>query len=81
MRRQRLQTIAVAGALPRIGVTTQTLQIVKYLQITGYRACYIEMNDSDYPEKVLQLYQKARREKFGAVKFEGISLYKKETWR
>lgn len=81
MRRQRLQTIAVAGALSRIGVTTQALQIVKYLQITGYRVCYIEMNDSDYPEKVLQLYQKARRGKSGTVKFEGIPLYKKETWR
>ena len=81
MRKQRLQTIGVAGALPRIGVTTQALQMVKYFQIAGYRACYIEMNGSGYPEKVLQVYRKAKKKKNGMVEFSHVPLYGKEIWK
>lgn len=43
------QTIGVAGACRRIGTTTQAIQIAKYLNYKGYRACIIEMNNIKYP--------------------------------
>jgi len=42
------KTIGVAGSQERIGTTTQCLQIIKYLQAKGYRACYIELNQKKY---------------------------------
>ncbi len=48
--------IGVAGAMGRIGTTTQALQIVKYLIYKGYKACYVEMNNTGYVEKLQQYY-------------------------
>ncbi|HCA33554.1 MAG TPA: hypothetical protein DEP00_00095 [Lachnospiraceae bacterium] len=39
----RPRTIAVMGVCSRIGTTTQALQIVKYLQTKGKKACYLSM--------------------------------------
>lgn len=36
--------IAIGGCCERIGTTTQALQLVKYLQFMGHRACYIQYN-------------------------------------
>ena len=47
-RQRAFRTIGVMGALRRIGTTTQAIQIVKYLQSMGYKACYVEMNDVLY---------------------------------
>lgn len=41
-------SIGVAGTLSRIGSTTQALHIVKYFIAKGYKACYIQLNDSSY---------------------------------
>ena len=41
-------TVGIAGAQSRVGTTTQALQIVKYLQYMGHRACYVEMNGTRY---------------------------------
>lgn len=57
-----VQTVGVVGVLPRIGVTTQALQIIKYLQFHGCRACYIEMNSHQYVEQLLQWMGNAKRE-------------------
>lgn len=40
--------IGVAGACERIGTTTQCIQLIKSLKLRGYKACYIEMNGTDY---------------------------------
>ncbi|MGL4485351.1 MAG: hypothetical protein ACRCUS_10395 [Anaerovoracaceae bacterium] len=42
------KTIGVSGACSRIGTTTQAIQIVKYLQMKGYKACLIELNENKY---------------------------------
>lgn len=42
------QSIGVAGTMQRCGCTSCALQIVKYLQKRGYRACYVELNDAAY---------------------------------
>jgi hypothetical protein len=57
------QTIAVAGCLDRIGTTTQAIQIVKYLNLMGYNACYIEVNQNGYVDRVLQSYKNIKEDK------------------
>lgn len=51
LRMQQFTTIGVAGACHRIGTTTQALQLVKYLTLKGYKACYIELNSNKYIDK------------------------------
>ena len=48
--------IGIAGSMSRIGTTTQALQVVKYLMYKGYKACYVEMNDTRYVENVAIFY-------------------------
>lgn len=57
------QTIAVAGCLGRIGTTTQAIQIVKYLNLMGYSACYIEVNQNGYVDRVLQSIKNIKEDK------------------
>ena len=47
---QRFKTIAVAGTLPRIGTTTQAMQIAKYLNLKGQKAAVVELNSVKYPD-------------------------------
>ncbi|MBP2661566.1 MAG: hypothetical protein H6Q69_4598 [Firmicutes bacterium] len=73
------QTIAVAGCLGRIGTTTQAMQIIKYLTLMGYRACYIEMNRHGYIDGVKELYNNIKEDrKAKRVTFEGIDMFKQE---
>lgn len=51
LRVQSFTTIGVAGACHRIGTTTQALQLVKYLQLKGYKVCLIELNSNKYIDK------------------------------
>lgn len=67
-------TVGVAGAQGRIGTTTQTLQIVKYLTYKGYRACYITVADDSFPEAVYSLYGAAKKMDIG-IRYQGIDLY------
>lgn len=57
---QRLQNectlIGVAGSMSRIGTTTQAIQIVKYLLYMGYKAAYVEMNDTGYVQALSEIY-------------------------
>lgn len=47
------KTIGIMGACHRVGTTTQAIQIVKFLQTKGYKACYVEMNSNLYPNMFL----------------------------
>lgn len=60
-RTKNIRTIGVAGTCRRIGTTTQSLQIAKYLKYKGYKACVIEMNNIKYPN-VRQRHNKAAAE-------------------
>lgn len=42
--RQKVKTIGIAGTIPRIGTTTTSLQLVKYIESRGYNAAYVEIN-------------------------------------
>lgn len=52
------KTIGIMGTLHRVGTTTQAIQIVKYLQAKGYKACYVEMNNIMYPNLMLSRKEK-----------------------
>ena len=49
-------TIAVVGSTSRIGTTTQALQIVKHLILQRYTACYIQLNSTDYVQRISEFY-------------------------
>lgn len=67
-------TIAVVGAQNRIGTTTQCFQIVKYLSSKGYKAAYLEFNDTDYLKKMKRLFGLSEND----FSFECIHIYSKE---
>ncbi len=74
IRNSAAMTIAVAGAQNRIGTTTQCFQIVKYLASKGYKAAYLEFNNTDYLEKMKRLFGLSESD----YSFEGIHIYSKE---
>lgn len=73
------KTIGIAGALPRIGTTTQALQIVKYLTLIGYKACYIEMNNHGFLDAIKELYNDWSEDTtLKKVTFQNVPLFSKE---
>lgn len=50
-------TIGLFGSIHRIGTTTQAIQMVKYLMLCGYSACYIQMSNSNFIQQHLNFYQ------------------------
>ncbi|WP_373262057.1 hypothetical protein [Hungatella hathewayi] len=71
-----MKTIAVAGCTEHIGTTTQSIQMVRYLQESGLKACYIELNETGYVEQLLKLYHEAE-DKITKAEYCGITIYKK----
>lgn len=74
------KTIAVAGSMHRIGTTTQALQIVKYLLLNGFKACYIQMNSSEYVQSAKNYYVGTIiDEETGKITYQSVDMfYKKE---
>ena len=52
-----MKTVGIVGCQPRIGTTTQALQLTLCLMHMGYNAAYVEMGERDYIEKLDALYQ------------------------
>lgn len=73
---RRKTTVAVLGVMPRIGTTTHALCLAKYLNDRGYKAAYIELNDSDYIRKLATTYTDAIEDAAtGKVTYEGLDMY------
>lgn len=71
--------IGIAGACHRMGTTTQAIQIVKYLQHKGHKACYIQMNSSPYLKCLMEWMEVEVDENIGKIIFQDMDLfYKKE---
>ena len=51
--------IHIAGVIPRMGTTTLALQLVRFLQESGYDACYVEMSRQDYIWGAANIYKGA----------------------
>lgn len=70
--------IAVAGALHRIGTTTQALQIVKFLAMQNKSVCYVEMNGYNYLSVFPDMYDNIVEDtSIGCIHFEGVQMYYK----
>lgn len=75
-RESRGKTIGVAGAVARMGTTTQAIQFVKYLHFTGYRAAYIQMNSHGWVEQLEAAYSETEHDpEKGLVTYQGIDMY------
>lgn len=70
-------TIAVAGACSRIGTTTNAIQFIRYIQLCGKRACYIQMNSNDYIQSMKTWFNVEEDEEIGRVTYQGIDHYYK----
>ena len=70
------RTVAVIGSMHRIGTTTQALQIVKHLILSGFTACYIQLNNSNYVQSVGEFYTDAViDDNIGLVKYQNLEMY------
>lgn len=67
--------IGIAGVINRIGTTTQAMQLVKYLMLQGYKACYIEVNTSNFIDKCTNLFN-IEKKSDGYVNYCDIDMYK-----
>lgn len=69
-------TIGVAGTIERIGVTTQAIQLCKWLKMKGKNVCYIQMNDSGYVENLKVFYDNVIADEIqGCVSYENVEMY------
>lgn len=67
--------IGVAGACHRMGITTFALQLVKYLQLKGYKACYVEVNATGFVEQHERTFNTVHDTYLGKVTFENVEMY------
>lgn len=67
--------IGVAGAEHRIGTTTQAIQITKFLIFRGYKACYIQMNNSSYIDSMKEWLKEAEDDHIGKITCNNIDMY------
>lgn len=57
----RAVTIAVAGGGPRIGTTTQAMQLLLYLTAQNFRCAYVDMQQTDQMRQYLAVYEKCEQ--------------------
>lgn len=50
------KTVGVIGVIPRIGTTTQSVQITRLLSELGYRACYVQCNNSKFLDDMQEYF-------------------------
>ena len=68
-------TIAIAGVVPRIGTTTQAMQIVKYLEMQNKTACYVDLTGRNDLELYPQVYEGIEDDtEQGRIFYEGLQL-------
>ena len=70
-----MRTVGVIGCQPRIGTTTQALQIVLCLQGLGYRAAYVEMGEHDYLKNLVEIYEDVTIDKYNVIRCRSIPMY------
>ena len=70
-----MKTVGIVGCQPRIGTTTQALQLTLCLMHMGYNAAYVEMGERDYIEKLDALYQGITIDKNDIIYCQSIPLY------
>lgn len=68
--------IGIAGAIARMGTTTQAIQMVKFFQYFGYRAAYFQMNQHHFVEDLKAAYEEVEEEEeIGRVTYMKVDMY------
>lgn len=68
--------IGVAGAIARMGTTTQAIQLVKFFQYSGYKAAYFQMNSHHYVQDLLEAYEQVEQdEEIGRATYMKVDMY------
>jgi len=77
--KRKYNIISIAGCCHRIGTTTQAIQIIKYLTSQNKKACYIEMNDSNYIKEMISLYGLEYTDtSLGLVRYQNTDMFCKK---
>lgn len=75
-------TVAVAGALRRVGTTTQALHIAEYLyrnhKDEGKKVAYVELNNTGFLELFEKTYMDVKRDGNGNLKYDDFTLVPKD---
>ena len=66
-------TVGVAGVMPRIGATTQAIQIALHMHYMRYRVAYVELNDHGFVSKLENNYLGVRKDKKGNMIYRLIT--------
>lgn len=78
-RARMAKKIGVTGVCRRMGTTTAAVQIVKYLQLKGYRACYIEVNETGFAEGQGQYFLDVNTDlALGRITYESVDMFYKQ---
>lgn len=75
-KKTKAKCIGIAGAIGRMGTTTQAIQMVKYFHYSGYKAAYFEMNQHHYVEDLKEAYEQVEHdEDVGRVTYMKVDMY------
>ena len=73
--------IGVIGIMPRIGATTQTVQLVRMLSTLGKKACYIQENASAFLDSMELFFSDVKKEnERGRLVYQDIFFYKDKNY-
>ena len=69
-------SVALAGAISRMGVTSISIQLVKYFLSKGKTACYIDMSGTDFTELCREYYDLDSEDLSNhRITIDGIDMY------
>lgn len=72
----KVKCIGIAGAIARMGTTTQAIQLVKFFQYFGYKAAYFQMNTHHFVENLKEAYEQVEHEEeVGRVTYMKVDMY------
>ena len=69
----RRMSVAVVGSMPRIGTTTQALQICRSMIYLGYTSCYLEMNSKGFLGDMKDIYEVTQIPE--GIRVDGLDMY------
>lgn len=73
--------IGVIGIMPRIGATTQAVQLVRMLSTLGKKACYIQENASAFLDSMELFFSGVKKEnERGRLVYQDIFFYKDKNY-
>lgn len=72
----KAKTIGIAGSIPRMGTTTQAIQLIKYLNLKGYKACYVQLNNHSWVENLIADYAEVEQvEEIGKAVYKNVDMF------